>query len=127
MLDGSSDTTVTSPSIRRATSLTCLYDGAQTSHSSWVRMRSGLSSRRASSSSSYSDEPPWSASPASRWIVRLRRRESGWVGRVTARLATRLGGEVALVADPDELPAEAEGEDDLGRRRQQGDDAHGRV
>ena len=40
------------------------------------------------------------------------------------RLADDLGRVVALVGDADQLVAEAEGADDLGRRRKEGDDAH---
>ena len=40
------------------------------------------------------------------------------------RLADDLGRPVALVGDADELVAEADGADDLGRRRQERDDAH---
>ena len=70
-----------------------------------------------------------------RAAVDRRRRRRRWISRdervaqvVDAaghdRLADRPRRAVALVGDADELVAEAEGADDLGRRREEGDDAH---
>src|SRR6185503_5217225 len=80
---GSSETSRGPVSATRTASATCPYDTAQTSHSSWVRIRSGSSAASAGPSSAYSEEPAWVRSAATAAEISRLPRPSASAVRVT--------------------------------------------
>ena len=69
-------------------------------------------------------EPPWSWPRTRSWMRRLVAPGSAATSDVMTGTPSGLGRVVALVRPTDQLVTEPEGEDDLGGRGKQGDDAH---
>ena len=110
----------------RETRLTSPLETAQTSHRSWVTIRSGA--RLLEQFGVDRVERPAVGERVAHGAVDLGARE---LRRVDARGrddrdGLHLGRVVALVRAPDEVVGEPEGGDDLGRARNEGNDAHAR-